>query len=212
MKVRAGCDPLRAFQPPLLSLLSVAMANSNQLSLLRRVADALERLAPAATASAALDKADAFVWHADGRRLEAVRQGQPHRPRPAARHRPAPATCCSTIRAASPRACRPTTPCSGARAAPARARWSRPSMPPSMRRRAKGGIALIEIHREDLASLPALARAPARTDAPLPAVLRRPLLRRGRHQLQIAEGRARGRHRGPAGQRRCSTPPRTAAI
>ncbi len=50
------------------------MSDSNQLSLLRRVADALERLAPAAPASATLDKADAFVWHADGSRLEAVRK------------------------------------------------------------------------------------------------------------------------------------------
>src|SRR5690348_17152625 len=48
------------------------MTEPNQLSLLRRVADALERLAPALPASATLDKADAFVWHADGSRLEAV--------------------------------------------------------------------------------------------------------------------------------------------
>jgi uncharacterized protein len=48
------------------------MNESNQLPLLRRIADALERLAPAAPASATLDKADAFVWHADGSRLEAV--------------------------------------------------------------------------------------------------------------------------------------------
>src|SRR6266446_3235281 len=48
------------------------MADSHQLPLLQRIADALERLAPAAPASAALDKADAFVWHADGARLEAV--------------------------------------------------------------------------------------------------------------------------------------------
>ena len=48
------------------------MADSHQLPLLQRIADALERLAPAAPPSAALDKADAFVWHADGARLEAV--------------------------------------------------------------------------------------------------------------------------------------------
>jgi predicted AAA+ superfamily ATPase len=48
------------------------MADSHQLPLLQRIADALERLAPAAPVSAALDKADAFVWHADGARLEAV--------------------------------------------------------------------------------------------------------------------------------------------
>src|ERR1700687_2548214 len=48
------------------------MTDSNQIPLLRRIADALERLARAVPASATLDKADAFVWHADGFRLEAV--------------------------------------------------------------------------------------------------------------------------------------------
>ncbi len=42
--------------------------------LLRRVADALERLAPAAPASAGLDSAEAFVWHAESDALEAVAQ------------------------------------------------------------------------------------------------------------------------------------------
>jgi len=40
--------------------------------LLRRVADALERLAPAAPSSAGLDSAEAFVWHAETGILEAV--------------------------------------------------------------------------------------------------------------------------------------------
>ena len=40
-------------------------------SLLRRIADALDRLAPAPPAAPAMDAADAFVWHADGR-LEPV--------------------------------------------------------------------------------------------------------------------------------------------
>jgi predicted AAA+ superfamily ATPase len=48
------------------------MNESNQLPLLQRVAEALERLAPVIPASATLDRADAFVWHADGARLEAV--------------------------------------------------------------------------------------------------------------------------------------------
>src|SRR5262252_4009830 len=39
---------------------------------LHRVAGALERLAPPAPASPRFDAADAFVWHPDGRRLEPV--------------------------------------------------------------------------------------------------------------------------------------------
>jgi len=41
-------------------------------TLLARIADALERLAPPASISADLDAGDAFVWHADGQRLEAI--------------------------------------------------------------------------------------------------------------------------------------------
>ena len=40
--------------------------------LLRRVADALERLAPVAPPSAGLDSADAFVWHPETGTLEAI--------------------------------------------------------------------------------------------------------------------------------------------
>ncbi len=40
--------------------------------LLRRIADALERLAPAAPPSAELDSAEAFIWHAESATLEAV--------------------------------------------------------------------------------------------------------------------------------------------
>jgi predicted AAA+ superfamily ATPase len=42
--------------------------------LLRRVADALERLAPAGPASAALDSGEAFIWRAESDVLEAVSQ------------------------------------------------------------------------------------------------------------------------------------------
>jgi predicted AAA+ superfamily ATPase len=44
------------------------------LPLLQRIADALERQAPSAPPSAALNEADAFVWHAEGEQLEAVKQ------------------------------------------------------------------------------------------------------------------------------------------
>jgi hypothetical protein len=40
--------------------------------LLRRVAEALERLAPTPTPAADLTKADAFVWHTEGDRLEPI--------------------------------------------------------------------------------------------------------------------------------------------
>ncbi len=42
--------------------------------LLRRVADALERLAPAAPPSAGLDSAEAFIWHPQAGTLEAIAQ------------------------------------------------------------------------------------------------------------------------------------------
>ena len=53
--------------------------------------------------------------------------------------------------------------------------------------------------------------AAARRAAPLHRVLRRPLVRRRRHVLQVAQGGAGRRHRGPARQRRSSTRPPTAA-
>lgn len=48
------------------------MSDIELLPLIRRVAEALERLAPPRPDSAALSDADAFVWHADGQWLEAV--------------------------------------------------------------------------------------------------------------------------------------------
>ena len=48
------------------------MSDQELAPLLRRVAEALERLAPAGADDAALDSAEGFVWHAEGARLEAV--------------------------------------------------------------------------------------------------------------------------------------------
>jgi predicted AAA+ superfamily ATPase len=42
--------------------------------LLQRIAEALERNTPSAPQSAALDESDAFVWHAEGEQLEAIPQ------------------------------------------------------------------------------------------------------------------------------------------
>ena len=50
------------------------MSDSELAPLLKRVAEALERLSPNGADDAALDAADGFVWHADGARLEAVLQ------------------------------------------------------------------------------------------------------------------------------------------
>src|SRR6266404_2551011 len=108
------------------------MADSHQLPLLQRIADALERLAPAAPASAALDKADAFVWHADGARdilLDNTRRFAKGLPANNALLWGARGTGKSSLVKA---------------------------VHAAVNAEAKGAIALIEIHREDLASLPQL--------------------------------------------------------
>ncbi len=126
------------------------------------------------------------------------------------------ATRCSKTRAASPTACPPTTRCSGARAAWARVRWSRRSMPRSIARAERQGAPRADGNppRRDREPAGAAAHA-ARRRAPLPALLRRPFLRQGRHELQIAQGRARRRHRRPAGEcpllRHVEPPPSDAA-
>ena len=48
------------------------MSDSELAPLLKRVAEALERLSPAGVEDAAVDAAEGFVWHAEGARLEAV--------------------------------------------------------------------------------------------------------------------------------------------
>ena len=48
------------------------MSDPELAPLLKRVAEALERLSPAGPDDAGLELADGFVWHADGARLEAV--------------------------------------------------------------------------------------------------------------------------------------------
>ena len=49
------------------------MTDPNTEALLHRIADALERLAPPGRVDAPFDSADAFVWHAEGEYLESVR-------------------------------------------------------------------------------------------------------------------------------------------
>ena len=48
------------------------MNDTDVTGMLKRLAEALERLAPPPSPGATLAEADAFVWHADGGRLEAV--------------------------------------------------------------------------------------------------------------------------------------------
>ncbi len=48
------------------------MPDADLAALLRRIADALDRLAPVTPADAALTDADGFIWHAEDARLEAV--------------------------------------------------------------------------------------------------------------------------------------------
>ena len=52
--------------------MSADLTSPESLALLKRIADALDRLAPAAAPQADFAAADAFVWHAAGRRLSPV--------------------------------------------------------------------------------------------------------------------------------------------
>ncbi|WP_414471444.1 ATP-binding protein [Microvirga sp. M2] len=52
--------------------MSPDLTSPESMALLKRIADALERLAPAGAPQADLAAADAFVWHAAGRRLAPV--------------------------------------------------------------------------------------------------------------------------------------------
>ena len=74
-------------------------------------------------------------------------------------------------------------------------------------------LKLIEIHREDIESLPALMDLLRASDLPLHRVLRRPVVRRQRRLLQVAEGGAGRRHRGPPRQRHpvCDLEPQASA-
>jgi predicted AAA+ superfamily ATPase len=55
-----------------MSQLPIDLTSPESLSVLKRIADALERIAPPAMAQADLPAADAFVWHAAGRKLSPV--------------------------------------------------------------------------------------------------------------------------------------------
>jgi predicted AAA+ superfamily ATPase len=121
---------------------------------LRRIADALERLSPARPNPTSLDAADAFVWHAEGARLESVHtvnrvdiallQG-------IGRAR-------DTLLANSQRFAA-GLPANNALLWGARGMGKSSlvkAVHAEVNRTARPRVALIEIHREDIASLPAL--------------------------------------------------------
>ena len=130
------------------------MTEPSLFPLLRQIADALERLAPPDPPSASLEGAEAYIWHAEGSRLEAVervsrvdldllrgiernRDSLLDNTRRFARGLPA--------NNALLWGARGTGKSSLVKAVHA-----------TVNEESKGALALIEIHREDLASLPVL--------------------------------------------------------
>ena len=134
----AALDRIARRGPPGATVATAPIARSrNPLSMsldpdlmtrLERIAAALERLAPPGRAKPDFAAAEAFVWQAEPEASCRSPTSTACRCRcckgiDRARHS------CSTIRAASPAACPPTTRCCGARAAWARSRSSRRCMP-----------------------------------------------------------------------------------
>ena len=166
---------------------------------LARIAAALERLAPPPARSVDLAVADAFVWEAQ-------------------------ASGCGRCRGWP--AC-PTTSCAGSSAWPRllyentrrfaaglpannALLWGARGMGKSSLVKAiharlnearPARLVLIEIHREDIESLPRLLHLLADSGRRCLLFCDDLSLRRRRDQLQVAQGRARGRDRGPARQR-----------
>jgi len=138
------------------------MTDSPTDALLRRIADALDRLAPPPPPAADLDRHEAYVWHADGERLEPV----PEVNRVAMMllrgiDRQADTLLDNTRRFAA------GLPANNALL------WGARGMGKSSLVKAvhatvaaerPGAVALVEIHREDIPSLPALLAALRGTD------------------------------------------------
>jgi predicted AAA+ superfamily ATPase len=130
------------------------MNDTELLPLLSRIAEALERLAAPAPASAPLDSADAYLWHAQGTRLEAVArvnrielgllQGVEH---------------VRDILLDNTRRFAQGLPANNALLWGARGTGKSSlvkAVHATVNQQIQGRLALVEIHREDLASLPAL--------------------------------------------------------
>ena len=176
--------------------------------LLARIAAALERMAPPAAAPIDFDAAEAFVWHAEPAGFE-----------PVATVNRVPLGLLKGIDRAADQLLANTE--RFARDLPANNAllWGARGMGKSSLVKAAHAEVSSQDARPEAGRDPSrghllaagLPRLPQGVATPLHRVLRRPVVRPRRHQLQIAEGRARGRHRGPARAMCCSTPPPTAA-
>ena len=180
------------------------------LPLLNRIADALERLAPPAAPPNELEASDAFVWHADRGWLEPVHQVNRVEIgllRGIDRVRDILLDNTERFAAGPPgqqriAVGRPRHRQEFARQSGARRRQRKASARPRARRDPPGR------YSEPAPSVVAVAAE----RAPLPVVLRRPVLRSARHELQIAEGGPRRAASRGGRQMSCSTRHRTAAI
>src|SRR5712691_8422589 len=153
------------------------MTDRDLVPLLHRVADALERLAPARAPVNDIDAADAFVWHAEREWLE-----------PVASVNRVPIGLLRGIDRVRDILLENTERFAAGLPANNVLLWGA---------RGTGKSALVK------AAHAAINEArPGVRQGPLPLILRRSVVRPERHQLQIAEGRARGRDRGTARQRR----------
>jgi len=131
-----------------------ASDDASLVPLLRRIADALDRLAPAHPPSAGLQDADGFVWHADTNALQAV---------PAINHVPLPLLkgidLVRDILLDNTRRFADGLPANNALLWGARGMGKSSlikSVHAEVNHARKGALALVEIHREDIPSLPRL--------------------------------------------------------
>ena len=168
-------------------------------SVLDRIADALERLAPPPPAAPDFLAAEAFVWHPEGRRLA-----------PVARVNRVEMSLLKGIDRVRDLLVENTE--RFARGLPANNAllWGARGMGKSSLVKAAhaavgaahpaAGLRLIEIHREDIELLPELMALLRKARQRFHRVLRRSFVRRRRHLVQVAQDHAGRRHRRAAGQ------------
>ncbi len=187
-------------------VLRAATGSSDSPDTFERIAAALERLAPDAPGSPSFSSADAFSWHPDGRRLvpvahvnrvemsllkgiDRMRDVLVENTRRFARGLPANNALLWGARGMGKSSL---------------VKAVHASVNATLGRRAGRGkgdglLKLVEIHREDIESSTRFDGSDARCSLSLHRFLRRSFLRGRGHQLQVAQGHARRRHRRPAG-------------